>query len=117
MSMVAVLNSTITFHCDSIAGFAVQWSVDGLQHDAPAINDRGIIAKSSNRDPVTGIISSTLTVPATMENNETKIYCTASDPGFVRSPEVTLLIQGMNNYNNNCIYSTKVHSRSPCNQK
>ena len=102
---VAVLNSTTTFYCEAIANFGVHWSVDGVQDHHPAIEARGIIPEFSPQDPVTGILNSTLTVPATMENNGTKIQCVAVDPAVVRSPEVTLLIQGMNN----CLNSLQLY--------
>ena len=97
-SVITTLNATATFICVVKTNFSVKWSINGLHDDTPALHDHGIVVHLSNRNPVTGIINTTLTVPATMENNETKIICTASGSGFVESPEVTLLIQGMNNY-------------------
>ena len=50
---------------------------------------------SSPRDP-DGITNSTLTVPATMDNDNITIHCVVGgDNGFINSPEVLLRVQGM----------------------
>ena len=96
-SRVAALNSTATYHC-VVSGYTqytyVYWRIDGLQHSNPAVEARGILV-ITNPDAIAGTRNSTLTVPGTLENNETVILCVVvGNNGLEESPEVTLLIQG-----------------------
>ena len=89
----ATLNTTAVFHCIATGRLSV-WFVDDHQRDTPEALARGIIVVSS-RDP-DGIINSTLTIPATMDNDNITIYCeVGGDNGFFESPTVFLRVQGM----------------------
>ena len=94
VARVAVLNSDAIFSCDG-TGFTLLWCIDGLQDNNIAIVDRGIDVDTIS-DPVARTWNSTLTVPATQENNKTVIQCeVVGSNGHKESPNVTLLIQGI----------------------
>ena len=92
-SRVATFNSHAVFSCNG-TGSVLFWYIDGLQEDNPVNVDRGIDADTLPGS-VDGTHNSTLSVPATLENNETVIQCVVfGSNGHEESPNVTLLIQG-----------------------
>ena len=89
----ATLNTTAVFHCN-VTGRSFIWFIDGHRQDTPEALARGITVFSL-RDP-DGTINSTLTIPATMDNDNITLYCeVGGDNGFFRSPSVFLRVQGM----------------------
>ena len=86
----ATLNTTAFFHCVA-TGTLFDWFVDG---------DRGSTSQAMRGVEVTdniedGTTNSTLTIPATMDNDNITIYCAVGGNGFDSSPEVLLRVQGM----------------------
>ena len=102
-SQIVPLDSAATFHCVVIGNelnTVLQWLIDGLLDSSTPIVGRGINA-ITDVDLVTGTVNSTLMIPATLMNNMTSITCRviALDVLSVdESPEVTLLIQGINRH-------------------
>ena len=89
----ATLNTAAIFHCTA-TGRLLIWFVDDHQQDTLEALARGIIVVSP-RDP-DGTIYSTLTIPATMDNDNIIICCeVGGDNGFFESPTVFLRVQGM----------------------
>ena len=72
VSVTALIGTNAQFHCAGTGNYLV-WVVDGLQADHANISSRGITAgtvtSSSDR------VQSSLTVPATSENNGTTVRC------------------------------------------
>ena len=71
--MTVVLGGTnAMFYCNG-SGAVLAWLMDGIQVDQQSIRDQGVtedtVVSSS------GTVQSTLTVPATVENNGTVIQC------------------------------------------
>ena len=71
MSVTALFGTNAQFHCAGTGNYLV-WEVDGLQTDHSNISARGITSDTS------GTVQSTLTVPATSENNGTTVRCAIS---------------------------------------
>ena len=95
-SQIVPLDSAATFHCVVIGNelnTVLQWLIDGDRDTSTPIVERGINV-NTDEDPVAGTLNSTLTIPATLMNNMSSITCRI----FLvdESPEVTLLIQGIN---------------------
>ena len=94
----ATLNTTAVFHCNA-TGRSLLWFVDGQRQDMPEAMARGVDVTSfavSSTAYLDGITNSTLTIPATMDNDNITIYCeVGGDNGFFNSPEVLLRVQGM----------------------
>ena len=91
MSVSALVGENALFHCNG-SGIAVQWVADGVYvtDTDPVIVDRGITASSSLSS---GTIQSTVTVPATLENNGTTVQCIVlSLLGSVTSNNATLTV-------------------------
>ena len=89
----ATLNTTAVFHCIA-TGRSLLWFVDGQRQDTSEAMARGIAVSSTAY--LDGITNSTLTIPATMDNDNITIYCeVGGDNGFFNSPEVLLRVQGM----------------------
>ena len=89
----ATLNTTAVFHCVA-TGRSFEWFIDDHQRDTPEALARGIVVVSP-RDP-DGTSNSTLTIPATVDNDNITIYCEiGGDNGFFKSPIVFLRVQGM----------------------
>ena len=59
------------FHCNGSGTFLV-WEIDGLQITDQIIENRGITDDTVSSS---GTVQSTLTVPATQENNGTTVRC------------------------------------------
>ena len=71
MSLTVLVGTNAQFHCAG-TGNHLMWEVDGLQPDHPDILARGITTITL---PSSGTVQSTLTVPATSENNGTTVRC------------------------------------------
>ena len=71
VSVTALVGTNAQFHCAGTGNYLV-WEVDGLQADHSSISARGI---TSDTMTSSGTIQSTLTVPATSENNGTTVRC------------------------------------------
>ena len=73
VSVSALVGENALFHCNG-SGYNVGWRVDGLLGTDISIQERGItdytVSSSSS-----GTVQSTLTVPATLVNNGTTVYC------------------------------------------
>ena len=88
----ATLNTIAVFHCIA-TGRSLQWFVDGDRGFTPQAMARGVEVTDNTED---GIINSTLTIPATMDNENITIYCeVGGDNGFFSSPTVFLRVQGI----------------------
>ena len=79
VSVTALIGTNAQFHCAGTGNYLV-WEVDGLQADHANILARGItvVALSSS-----GTVQSTLTVPATSENNGTTLRCAIGVSQFI----------------------------------
>ena len=86
--MSALFGENAVFHCNG-SGIIIAWIVDGLLGTDIRIVERGIIYH--NIIPSSGIIQSTLTVPATLVNNGTTVQCIVF-PGSVTSNNATLTV-------------------------
>ena len=87
--MSALVGENALFHCAADTGAAIVWIVDGFYATDPIIENRKI-----SKNVVTlssGAIQSTLTVPATQENNGTTVQCVIY-PGEVTSNNATLSV-------------------------
>ena len=72
--MTALIGTNAQFHCAGTGNYLV-WEVDGLQDGHVNISARGITSDSTTSS---GTVQSTLTVPATSENNGTTVRCAIS---------------------------------------
>ena len=70
MSVTALVGTDSQFHCAG-TGVVITWEVDGLASSNPVISSRGITSNLVSSS--SGTVQSTLTVPATSENN--RYYC------------------------------------------
>ena len=70
--------------------------IDELPFNDETIDDRGIMVLSNVIDDATGSHAATISVPATIQNNETSIECIASNFSAAsdRSPMAMFLLQG-----------------------
>ena len=83
------------FRCSGPGAEQVVVRINGTQFDVQDILDRGIMVSSDDSTP--GIIISTITIPATIENNKTSIQCFSvnlTSPGVLPSSIGTYLVQG-----------------------
>ena len=87
----ATLNTTAVFHCNA-TGLLFEWFIDGHAGNTPQAIARGVEVTDNTED---GTINSTLTVPATMDNDNITMSCAVGGNGFDSSPEVLLRVQGM----------------------
>ena len=87
----AILNTTAIFHCIAI-GRSLLWVVDGHGGNTLQAMGRGVEV-TDNRE--VGTINSTLTIPATMDNDNITLSCAVAVDGIDSSPEVLLRVQGM----------------------
>ena len=71
VSVTALIGTNAQFFCAGTGNHLV-WEVDGLQVDHTSISSRGITASTMSSS---GTVQSTLTVPATSENNGTTVRC------------------------------------------
>ena len=78
MSVTALIGTNAQFHCAGTGNHLV-WEVDGLTLDHVNILARGITAATNTSS---GTVQSTLTVPATSENNGTTVRCGVSVSAF-----------------------------------
>ena len=88
MSVSALVGENALFHCAG-SGVVVLWTVDGLYATDISILDRGITRHTISSS--SGTVQSTLTVPATQENNGTTVQCVLY-PGEVTSNNATLTV-------------------------
>ena len=88
MSVSALVGENAVFHCNG-SGIIIAWTVDGLLGTDIRIVERGITFH--NIIPSSGTVQSTLTVPATQENNGTTVQCIVF-PGSVTSNNATLTV-------------------------
>lgn len=77
-----------------ILTYTVIWKVNGLFQDDIALDQHHLDVSTTPADSVTGIVNSTLTLPATVVNNGSIIRCVVAYP-IIESDEVSLLVQGM----------------------
>ena len=73
VSVSTLIGENALFHCNG-SGYNVGWRVDGLLGTDISIQDRGI-ADYTVSSSTSGTVQSTLTVPATLVNNGTTVYC------------------------------------------
>lgn len=83
------------FRCTGPGAERLDVRIDGTAFEDEDILNRGVIVSSDDSTP--GIIISTITIPATIENNDTSIRCisinfTSSD--ILSSSTATYLVQG-----------------------
>ena len=88
MSVSALIGENALFHCNGSGIFAI-WKVDGLSNQNPSIINRGITQHTVSTS--SGTVLSTLTVPATLVNNDTTVQCVIY-PGEVTSNNATLTV-------------------------
>ena len=88
VSVSALVGENALFHCNG-SGFTVLWLVDGL----PSMSSGNIARGISDYTESSGIVQSTLTVPATLVNNGTTctVQCVIY-PGEVTSNNATLTV-------------------------
>ena len=92
VSATALIGTNAQFHCAGTGNYLV-WEVDGLQDGHVNISTRGI---TSDTTTSSGTVQSTLTVPATSENNGTTVRCAISvslfsAPAISTSATLTIL--------------------------
>ena len=87
MSVNALIGQNALFHCNG-TGVNIVWTVDGLYAHSVQIVERGI---SRHTVSSSGTVQTTLTVPATLENNGTTVQCVLY-PGEVTSNNATLTV-------------------------
>ena len=75
VSVTALVGDYALFHCNG-TGSVIIWVVDGYTLEHPTIKQRGITAVTIS--PSSGTVQSSLTVPATSENNGTTVRCAIS---------------------------------------
>ena len=74
-SVTAKIGTDAQFYCAGTE-VIIFWIVDGLPLDNPNISGRGIVAEN---DSVSGFnVKSKLTVPVTLENDNTSVQCAAN---------------------------------------
>ena len=78
VSVTALIGTNAQFHCAGTGNYLV-WQVDGLQDGHVNILARGITVA---RNTSSGTVQSTLTVPATSENNGTTVRCGVAVSAF-----------------------------------
>ena len=89
MSVSALVGGNAQFHCAG-TGVVLVWMVDKLHATDTNIKARGIVFDTVT---TTGTIQSNLTVPATIENNGTTVYCKIQlFPDEVTSNNATLSV-------------------------
>ena len=72
MSLTTLGGTNAQFHCNG-SGTVLAWEVDGLSVNHQIIVDRGITEHTVSS--TSGTVQSTLTVPATSENDGTTVRC------------------------------------------
>ena len=87
MSVSALVGENALFYCNG-SGITIVWIVDGSLATDSIIADRGITATPMTSS---GTVQSTLTVPATLENNGITVQCVIY-PGEVTSNNATLTV-------------------------
>ena len=90
VSVSALVGENAQFHCSG-SGIIIAWIVDGYLATDSVIVERGITPDT----PITssGTVQSTLTVPATLENNGTAVWCRLiSINGSITSKNATLTV-------------------------
>ena len=89
VSVSALVGENAQFHCSG-SGITIAWLVDGFVATDSVIVDRGITPVTMTSS---GTVQSTLTVPATLENNGTTVQCRLiSINGVAVSNNATLII-------------------------
>ena len=79
--MTAIIGTVAEFHCAG-KGIIIFWLIDGLPLHHPNISGRGIVS-NTDLDSKSGFVLSKLTIPATLENNNTSVQCAlGSEPVF-----------------------------------
>ena len=72
MSLTTLGGTNAQFHCNG-SGTVLAWEVDGLPNNDQSIVDRQITEHTISSS--SGTVQSTLTVPATSENDGTTVRC------------------------------------------
>ena len=89
------------FYCNG-SGAIIQWIVDGVYATHSNITARGIAIYTETLSGNT--LQSTLTVPATLENNGTTVQCVVF-PGELTSDEATLTVLHGEQYRDDKIFT------------
>ena len=87
VSVSALVGENAVFHCAG-NGAAIVWMVDKLSATNMNITNRGIVPLQVSSS---GNVQSSLTVPATIENNGTTVQCVLY-PGEVTSSDAILTV-------------------------
>ena len=88
-SVTSLVGTYALFYCAG-AGDSLVWEVDGSPHHFQTVENREITANVTLPSP--GTVQSTLTVPATSENNGTTVRC------VVKSTSQSLVLSVFSNY-------------------
>ena len=88
VSVSALIGENAVFYCNG-SGAIIQWIVDGVYATHSNITARGIAIHTETLSGNT--LQSTLTVPATLENNGTTVQCIVF-PSEVTSEKATLTV-------------------------
>ena len=90
VSVSALVGENAQFHCNG-TGYIIAWIVDGFLATESVIVERGITPDTMTSS---GTVQSTLTVPATLENNGTTVQCRMIliNSGLIDSNNATLTI-------------------------
>ena len=89
VSVSALIGENTQFHCAAIGADIIVWKADDLFATDIRITDRAIFHTTTVT--ASGTIQSSLTVPATIENNGTTVQCILY-PGEVTSSNATLTV-------------------------
>ena len=89
----ASLDDSADFVCAAVAE-VVYWEIDGYSQASVFIIERGI-SEAVSYDPVSGVITSVVTVTCSPTNNNTQLRCIAYDNNnYYSGSKARLLIQG-----------------------
>ena len=99
--MSALIGENAVFYCNG-SGAIIQWIVDGVYATHSNITARGIVIHIETLSGNT--LQSTLTVPATLENNGTTVQCIVF-PSEVTSDIATLTVLPGEQYRDDKIFT------------
>ena len=89
----ASLNDSADFVCAAVAE-VVYWEIDGYSQASVFIIERGI-SEAVSYNPVSGVITSVVTVTCSPANNNTQLRCIAYDNNkYYSGSKARLMIQG-----------------------
>ena len=94
---VGLSEKTHDFLCAVTGASRADVLIDNTAFEDQSIKDRGIIVTSITIDRAAGIFNSTISIPASIDNNNTDIVCFSvnfSSPGLPPRSEARFFVQG-----------------------